>query len=231
MSHQQAVIFDMDGVLIDSYQAHFKSWQSTAKDEGREFTESDFASTFGCTSRETIALIWRDGNYTDQQIAALDDRKEAAFRRVIESEFPAMPGAVELLRSLSDAGFALGVGSSGPPENIELILRRLEVGPLLGAVVTGADVTRGKPDPQVFQIAAERLGVAPAHCAVVEDAPAGVTAARAAGMAAIGLASTGRTREELSGADLTIDTLCELSPEIFRQLLTGRSPNVRRGDA
>jgi beta-phosphoglucomutase len=186
-------------------------------------TETDFALQFGRTSREIIAAYWGEGTYDDGRIAALDDRKESLFREILEADFPLMPGAAELLESLHGAGFALAVGSSGPPENIELVLGKLGKGDLFGAVVTGMDVTRGKPDPQVFLIAAERLGVPPGRCAVVEDAPPGVAAANAAGMASIGFASTGRTRESLAEADLTIDSLQELSPEAIRPLILGGS--------
>ena len=219
MSERLAVIFDMDGVLVDSYQAHFESWRAVAAEEGLAITEAQFATTFGCTSREIIAAMWGKGHYDDGQIAALDERKEAAFRQIIEADFPVMPGATQLLRSLHGAGFALAVGSSGPPENIDLVLDRLEARALFSAVVTGMDVTRGKPDPQVFQIASERLAVPPARCAVVEDAPPGVAAANAAGMTSIGFASTGRTPQQLSDADLTITSLGELSPEIVRSLV------------
>ncbi|MHC4178313.1 MAG: HAD family hydrolase, partial [Planctomycetota bacterium] len=204
MNHDYAVIFDMDGVLVDTYQAHYRSWLAMAEPEGLSFTEAEFAPTFGRTSREIIAYFWGDGRYTDAEIAALDEQKEATFRRFIEADFPAMPGADGLLKELHDAGLALAVGSSGPPENIELVLEKLGACGLFQAVVTGMEVTRGKPDPQVFLIAAERLGVPPARCAVIEDAPAGVAAANAAGMTSIGLTSTGRTAESLSAARLVI---------------------------
>ena len=219
MSDNLAVIFDMDGVLVDSYQAHFKSWQAVAAEEGLAISEADFASQFGRTSREIIAAYWGHGSYTDRQIAELDDRKEACFRRVLEADFPVMPGVPDLLRSLDEAGFALAVGSSGPPANIELVLSRLGSRSLFRAVVTGMDVTRGKPDPQVFLIAAKRLDVPPRRCAVVEDAPPGVEAANAAGMASVGLISTGRTRESLAQADLVVGSLAELSPRILRDLI------------
>ena len=219
MPHRLAVIFDMDGVLIDSYHAHFKSWQAMAGEAGLTFTEQQFDATFGRTSREIIAGLWKDRRLSEDQIRTLDDRKEAVFREILRADFPAMPGAAELLQSLHDAGFALALGSSGPPENVELALDRLGSRSLWGAVVTGSDVTRGKPDPQVFLLAAERLGIAPAQCAVVEDAPAGVAAAKTAGMAAIGLASTGRTRAMLSQADLVVDSLRTITPEVIRQLI------------
>ena len=213
MDPQLAVIFDMDGVLVDSYHAHLKSWQVVAA------TELDFASGFGRTSREIIAMWERD--YDEAKIAELDDRKEEAFREMLAVEFPPMPGVEAMLESLHAAGFALGVGSSGPPMNVGLVLDRLDRRALFGAVVNGMDVTRGKPNPQVFLLAAERLGISPACCAVVEDAPPGIEAARAAGMAAIGFPSTGRTAEQLAAADLLIGGLHELTPEAVRGLIAG----------
>ncbi|MDY0165770.1 MAG: beta-phosphoglucomutase family hydrolase [Thermoguttaceae bacterium] len=214
---QPAVIFDMDGVLVDTYHAHYKSWVAMAEKEGFTFTEEQFAPTFGRTSREIIAHFWGSG-LSDQRIAEMDAAKEEAFRRIIADDFPAMPGARDLVESLAEDGFALAVGSSGPPENVAMVLDELGVSDHFQAVVTGADVTRGKPDPQVFLIAAERLRTAPAACAVIEDAPAGVAAARAAGMKAIGLVSTGRAPEDLDEADLVVRQLSELPPSRIREL-------------
>ena len=219
MKSDLAVIFDMDGVLVDTYRAHFQSWRDIAAEEGLALTENEFAATFGRTSREIIEMLWSEGRYSDAEILAIDARKEAAFRDLIRADFPIMPGAIDLVDSLTLAGWALAVGSSGPPENIELVLDRLGRRDAFAAVVTGMDVTRGKPDPQVFLIAAERLGVSPDRCAVVEDAPAGVAAAHAAGMKSIGFASTGRSREELGEADLVVDALAELSPKVFREVI------------
>jgi beta-phosphoglucomutase len=215
-----AVIFDMDGVLIDSYHAHLQSWREAARVEGLEIAEEQFAATFGKTSRESIAWLWRDRHFTDHQIKDFDHRKEAAFRRIIAARFPLMPGVVELLDSLAKAGFLLAIGSSGPPENVDQVLDKLAIRTLLSAVVTGADVTRGKPDPQVFLIAAERMGVSPARCVVVEDAALGIQAADSAGMKAIGLASTGRTRASLAAADLVVDQLAEITPAAVRSLIS-----------
>jgi beta-phosphoglucomutase len=219
MEQQLAVVFDMDGVLADTYHAHYRSWLRMAEPAGLTFTEAEFAPTFGRTSRETIATFWGDGRFNAAEIAALDDQKEAAFREIIAVDFPAMPGARALLQSLRQAGFALAIGSSAPPANVEVVLAELGVRSLFGAIVTGSDVTRGKPDPQVFLLAAQRLGIAPARCVVVEDAPPGIAAAKAAGMAAIGLVSTGRARESLAAADLVVDALAELSPERIRALI------------
>jgi beta-phosphoglucomutase len=214
-----AVIFDMDGVLVDTYHAHYKSWLMMAEREDLHFTEAEFAPTFGRTSREIIAHFWGGGRFNDAEIAALDAMKEAAFREIITQKFPAMQGAKELLATLHKNGFKLAVGSSGPPENVAMVVERLDARHLFGAIVTGMDVTRGKPDPQVFLLAAERLGVPPSRSVVVEDARPGLEAAHAAGMKAVGLVSTGRTREELAEADLLAATLMELSPEVFCKLI------------
>jgi beta-phosphoglucomutase len=222
MNNDDAVIFDMDGVLVDTYHAHYRSWMAVAEAEGFPFDEEEFARTFGRTSREIIAQCWGGGRLSDAEIAALDDRKEAVFREIMAEDFPPMPGVHELLKALHGARFKLAVGSSGPPENVALVFEKLPGGSLFSAMVDGMDVTRGKPDPQVFLIAADRLGVVPGRCAVVEDAPAGVNAAHAAGMAAIALVSTGRTRESLAAADLVVESLGELSPERIRALLGKR---------
>ena len=216
MDNPIAAIFDMDGVLVDTYHAHFRSWQEMAVSEGRQFSEEEFAPTFGRTSREIIAHCWGKDRYDDARIAELDRRKEAAFRRIIEDDFPAMPGAVDLLHALHEAGFRLAVGSSGPPENVQLVVDKLGARDLFGAIATGEDVARGKPDPQVFLLVAERVGVAPARCAVIEDAPVGVAAANAAGMASVGLLSTGRTREDLAAAGAVVRSLSEISPSMLR---------------
>jgi beta-phosphoglucomutase len=219
MNNDLAVIFDMDGVLVDSYRAHFESWRVVAVEEGLSVTEQQFAATFGRTSREIIAALWGQDRYTPDEALTLDERKEAAYRDIVRDDCPIMPGAVELLDALADARFSLAVGSSGPPANIELVLDRLGRGHLFGATITGMDVTRGKPDPQVFLLAAEGLKIAPSRCAVVEDAPAGVAAANSAKMTPIGLASSGRNREELCDARLVVDSLNQLSPSNIGELI------------
>jgi beta-phosphoglucomutase len=214
----QAVIFDVDGVLVDSYRPHFESWRKLAAEHGLTLTEEQFARSFGRTSRDIIRSLWGDPRLDEARIRRLDDRKEALYREIVSRDFPAMDGARELLEVLHGAGIRLAVGSSGPPENVDLVLDRLDGRSWIGAVVNGMDVTRGKPDPQVFRIAADRLDVDPASCAVIEDAPDGIRAALAAGMTAVGLVSTGRSGDELrgAGAHLVVSSLRELSPSVLR---------------
>ena len=225
MSSTLAAIFDMDGVLVDSYQAHFRTWQRLAQEHGFEYSEAMFARGFGRTGREAVAADWPQRDLSPQQIDEIVRRKEQYYRELIGSDFPAMDGAAELIRELKNAGFRVAVGSSGPRENVELAVERLSLSPLLDAQVTGDDVTRGKPDPQIFLLAAERMEVRPSQCVVIEDAPVGVEAAHAAGMKCAGLASTGHQPEDLREAEMVVPTLRDLSPSQLRALIQPRDPN------
>lgn len=209
-SEKMGLIFDVDGVLVDSYWAHYRSWQIAAGEFGFTISEDEFRQNFGRKSHETIAERWGD-RLTAQQVTEFEQRKEAAYRDVIRDDFPGMDGAAELIDAWHAAGQCLAVASSGPPENIAIVLDQLGRRDKFQAIITGADVTRGKPDPQVFLLAAEGLRLSPSSCAVIEDAPAGIAAAKAAGMLAIGLVSTGHTWESLSGVDHRVGSLRDLT--------------------
>lgn len=221
----RGVIFDLDGVLIDTYRAHYESWRLVAEENGVTFSERDFARTFGRTSREIIRLQWTGLTLSDERIQAIDDRKEELYRDLVAHDFPAMDGARELIDALRAAGFRLAVGSSAPPENVQLAVSHLGGPRLFDAVVHGRDVRRGKPDPEVFLLGAERMGVAPRACAVIEDAAPGIEAARRAGMASVALVSTGRTETELLAASplIVVTSLRELTPGTLSALIDGVS--------
>ena len=218
---QYGVIFDMDGVLVDSYRAHFESWRRLAQAHGLDMTEEQFAATFGQTTREIIRRLWSE-HLDDEDVARWDDEKEAYYRDVLAANFPEMVGAAELIASLHEAGFAMAIGSSGPPENVAVVMAHLRGAERIAATVDAMDVTRGKPDPEVFLMAAGKLGVEPRRCAVIEDAVAGVEAARRAGMAAFALTGTA-TREQLAAADLVVHSLRELAPEVVLELIAERN--------
>ena len=216
----KAVIFDMDGVLVDSYEAHFESWRRMAQARGLDPMSQDmFAKTFGRTTWDIITDRWP--RIAKEEIPSLDDQKEATFREILTEHFPEMPGASELLACLHKAGFALAIGSSGPPANVQVILKQLRNADLFAATVDASQVRLGKPNPDVFLTAAGKLGVKPARCVVVEDAPAGVQAARAAGMSVIARVGT-VTRDRLASADLVVDSLREITPQVVDGLITVR---------
>jgi len=183
-----AVIFDMDGVLVLSEDAHFRSWRDTAAAYGARVSHELFLSCFGRTNPDCIRTMI--GEVSPERAHEIAERKELAYRDIVRSDMPLAPGVRELLGSLRAAGVCTAIGSSAPPENVELLL---DVGGLrehFAAAVNGSMVSRGKPAPDVFLRAGELLGVHARECAVIEDAPAGIVAARAAGMLAVAVATT-----------------------------------------
>ena len=213
---QMGVIFDLDGILVDSYRAHLESWQSLAREYGTAMTEAQFASLFGRTSPDIIREVW--DSVSHDQVLAMAERKEALYREILDRNFPAMDGARELIDQLVEKNFVLAVGSSGPPQNVELSLQKLGRRKHFSAVITGRDVTRGKPDPQVFLTAAQRMDLEASQCAVIEDAPAGISAARAAGLTSIALTGTAPA-DKLRHADLVVKSLRELTPKKIARLI------------
>jgi beta-phosphoglucomutase len=213
------VIFDMDGVLVASGPAHAASWRVLARRHGIELSDQRFRETFGRPSRDIVRMIWGE-HVSDEQIRQIDDEKERIYRELITGIVPLTIGAREVLQALSRAGFVLAVATSGPPENLELVLRETGLDRYFAATAHGFDVHHGKPAPDCFLLAAERAGLAAGNCVVVEDAPVGIQAACAAGMPAIGLAGTHpRERLAAAGAAAVIDRLDELSPELVRTLI------------
>jgi beta-phosphoglucomutase len=215
-----AVLFDVDGVLVDSYRPHFESWVRLYQELGYEYSEDEFRAGFGRTSAENLEE-WARMNGQDwdrERIEQLDDRKEALYRDAIRENLVPIDGASELIESLFANGFRLGIGSSGPPENVQVVVDRLPGAVHFTAIVSRADVVRGKPDPEVFLVGAQRLGVEPHACAVIEDAVPGIHAANAAGMVSVGLVGT-TTRDKLAIADLVIDSLRALSAHVIEELI------------
>ncbi len=199
------VIFDMDGVLADTAEAHYQSWQVVAAEYGTRIGRDLFHETFGRPNHQVIPhLIGREVD--EDELRAVDRMKEEAFRRIAADSIEPVPGVVELIRDLRSAGYRVGLGSSGPRENIEAILSALGVRQDFEAVVSGWDVQQGKPAPDVFLMVAERLGVPAGNCLVVEDVAAGIRAAQAAGMPCVALTTT-HGPEQLTEADLVLEDL------------------------
>ena len=210
------VIFDMDGVLVDSAQPHFRSWQVLAEDNGISVTEEQFTTTFGRQNEDIIPIIF--GDVSPSRLQELADRKERIYRDLIRERPPIVPGAPELIRSLYEADAALAVGSSGPLANIELVLSAMGIRSLMSAIISGDQVTRGKPDPQVFSLARAQLGIEASRCVVVEDAPVGVQAARAAGMRTVAVLMY-HPAEAFAVSDLVVRRLQDLTAPQLRALV------------
>lgn len=212
------VIFDMDGVLVDSYRPHLISTQETCRSRGVEMSDAQFNALFGQSFASFAKAVFGDA-LTPEQVNEWYWEKEDLYRQMIREDFPAMDGAAELIAALGSADFRLAIGSSGPKENVACIVENLPNGQLFHATVNGDEVKRGKPAPDVFLKAAEKLGLDPSRCAVVEDSLHGIRAAKTAGMRAIGITGTAPFEELAAEADLAIRSLRELSPAAFAKLL------------
>ncbi len=211
------VIFDMDGVLIESREAHYASWCRLGEELGTPCPRQIFDDTFGMHNRQIIPL-WVEGKPSEQEIDRLSARKEELFRSVAAQRVEVLPGARELIADLTARGWALAIGSSAPAANVELVLDLLGVRDCFHALSTGDEVTRGKPHPDVFLIAARKLGLPPRRCIVIEDAPQGVEAAIAAGAQVVAVTTT-KTRQELQRADSVVGSLLDLSADTLLRLV------------
>ena len=213
-------IWDMDGTLVDTAELHFQAWGAVCRELGRDFSRADFAATFGRRNPEIFAALFGD-RLGAAEAASWGDRKEELYRAAAGRGVELLPGVRALLEGLHRAGFRQAIGSSAPRANLELILRLTGIERFFGAVIGMEETQRGKPDPQVFQVAAERLGVPPARCVVLEDAVAGVQAARAAGMKCVAVRAVGHHPEAAlrqAGADLVVDSLEQVSAQAVLEL-------------
>jgi HAD superfamily hydrolase (TIGR01509 family) len=210
----RAVLWDVDGTLIDSREYHWLSWHGALAAENFTLTREQFERTFGRRNEEILGAYFP--RYDAEEIARVGDAKETAYRELIRARgIELLPGVRGWLERLRAEGWRQALASSAPRLNLDAIVSALDLGDFFSAVASAEDVTEGKPDPQVFLAAASKLGVAPASCVVVEDAPAGTEAARRAGMRSVGVLSshTGLT------ADIVVRTLEELPDDAFDKLL------------
>jgi beta-phosphoglucomutase len=214
-------IWDVDGTLVDTADLHFAAWLELAAELGKPFSRADFAATFGRRNPEIIRQLF-GADCGDAEVADLGERKETFYRAAARKGVQLLPGAGALLEGLRSAGFRQAIGSSAPRANLDLILRLTGTEHYFDAVVSMEDTDRGKPDPQVFLVAASRLGLPPAHCLVLEDAVAGVQAARAGGMRCVAVTFVGHHdpgRLAAAGADLVVPSLEQVSAETVGKIL------------
>jgi len=210
----RAVLWDLDGTLVDSAELHWRSWRDTLAGEGLHITHQQFLDTFG-QKNDRILPVWLGPDTAKERIRRVGDAKEAEYRRLVQVHgVTPLPGAAGWIRVLHAAGWKQAIASSAPRANVGVMLRALGVDTELDAIVAAEDVTAGKPDPQVFLEAAAAVGVPPDRCIVVEDAAVGLEAARRAGMKAIGVGGG----PDLD-ADLVVASLEDLPADAFARLL------------
>ncbi|MDP4584583.1 MAG: HAD family phosphatase [Verrucomicrobiales bacterium] len=218
------VVFDLDGVLIDSHDQHERSWFQLAAEVDKPLTKEQFKESFGMRNVMCIPNVFHWTSPEDhEQIRKLGDRKEELYRELLRADgIEPLPGVVDLLQSLNDAGVLFSLGSSTSRKNIEVCFASTGLDRFFGPFYTGAeDVTRGKPFPDVFLEAAAKIDRLPARCLVIEDAHVGVEAGIAAGMKVLAVTTT-HTRESFteSGAVRVVDSLAEIDAVAVLALLS-----------
>jgi beta-phosphoglucomutase family hydrolase len=216
----RAVLWDMDGTLIDSEEYHWIAWQETMADQGHPITREQFRSSFG-KRNDTILTNWLGARATPRMIAQIGDEKEERYRALVRNDgISLMPGVEHWIHRLYESGWRQAIASAAPRLNVEVILEALKIADCFQGIASAEDVTNGKPDPEVFLAAAAAVGALPERCIVVEDAAAGIEGARRAGMRSIGVSRAARL-----DADVVVASLDLLEPDAFESLLRGRSPD------
>ncbi|TVQ96090.1 MAG: HAD family phosphatase [Spirochaetaceae bacterium] len=216
-----AVIFDMDGVLVNSEPVYMDIERNLFQSVGADISSTEHDGFVGTP----VAGLWKlvvSRATLPCSVAELHEASRARIREWLAEPGPLtpMPGVIELLNLLDAGDIPFAVASSSSPHNIEAILRRLGIRERFAAVVSGHEVPRGKPAPDVFLEAARRLGANPAGCTVFEDAHFGVAGAKAAGMFCVGVRNPGSGNQDLSAADLVVDSLTE----VLESRLLSRTP-------
>ncbi|MGB0777723.1 MAG: beta-phosphoglucomutase [Flavobacteriaceae bacterium] len=210
------VIFDLDGVIVDTAKYHFIAWRETARKLGFDFTEQHNEQLKGVSRVKSLELILKlaDKNITESDKEKFLVEKNDHYLSLISEmgKEEILPGMAEFLAYLRDKEIPFSLGSAS--KNAKLILKSLDLLDLFDAIVDGNDVSKAKPDPEVFLIAADKIKVAPEHCVVIEDAIAGVEAANTAGMMSIGIGE----KEHLSHADYVLSSTSELTPVFFEEI-------------
>jgi HAD superfamily hydrolase (TIGR01509 family) len=206
------VLWDLDGTLVDSGEYHWQAWREVMDAEGRPISRQEFLESFG-QRNDRILSTWM-GAVSLETITRVGDAKEARYRQLArEGGLEPLPGAAAWVERLHAAGWRQAIASSAPAQNVRVMLSVLHLDRFFEAVAAAEDVTAGKPDPQVFLVAARKLGVEPARSVVVEDAAAGVEGARRAGMKTIGVGA------ERLDADVVARSLDDLPDDVFDRLV------------
>jgi len=190
------LIFDMDGVLVDNHQFHFEAYFEFGKRQNLDITREGFTQYFGRTNERIMKSLFGD-DISTEDIIAFGAEKEAIYRELYQPFIKPVDGLPEFLQIVYDRGIPIALATSAPQENVKFTLQETGLEKYFGVITDSSMVTRGKPDPQVYLITAEKLGVDPADCIVFEDSIPGIKAATIAGMHVIGVATTHKL-EELS---------------------------------
>jgi beta-phosphoglucomutase family hydrolase len=215
-----AVIFDMDGVMVDNSSFHKKAWREFGRNHGFELTEEQMKRHIHGRNN-TDALRWLFGReLTESEVADFVNEKENLYRKAFAPHLRPVKGLAGFVRELERLKVPMAVGTAAPPENVDFVLGGIGLRDAFKIIVDDTQFSKSKPDPDVYLKCAARMGVRPSRCVVFEDSPSGIMAAKNAGMKVVGVATTSR-REELPPADMVVDDFTGVTVERLRELVNG----------
>lgn len=216
MKLPKACIFDLDGVIVDTVPAHYTAWKAMADEVGVPFDEKENENLKGVSRTDSMKHILSLGNIekTEEEVEAYTQRKNAIYVDIISSMTPAdiLPGVVDFIEQLKANGIAYAIGSAS--KNTPTILKCVGLDKVFKVIVDGNQITKSKPDPEVFLSGAEQLGVSPEDCVVLEDAKSGVQAAKSGGMMCIGVGDP----QVLKAADVVVSDLTRVDIDFLKAL-------------
>lgn len=217
----KAVIFDMDGVIIDSEPIHLKLEQKLLKELGVDMTKEEYNGYIGTTAHYMWEVIRKKHGLNKDVNDLVKMDREAYYKHLVskESEVMLINGIKEFIKELRENNIKLAIASSSPFNVIKAVVKIFQLEEYFDVLVTGDFVEKSKPEPDIFLYAAEKLGVSPEDCIVVEDSHNGVIAAKKAGMKCVGYVNPSSGNQDIAKADLKVDSINKLSYERFNNMI------------
>ncbi len=209
----KAILFDFDGVIIDSGDLHYKAWQIFCSHFNKVMTYEEFKEGFGRTNRDILNDIL-GRKLTEEEISSYSEQKEEIFRNLAKSNIKLIDGAVDFIKKVKAEGKLIALVSSTPRKNIDFILKEVKLNNYFDAIISAEDVKDGKPNPECYIRAANKLGIIPQDCLVIEDAIAGIQAALRAGMKCIAITTT-QPADKLVEANYIVNSFSEIDLYLF----------------
>ena len=209
ITHCQAIIFDIDGTMIDNMPIHKHAWREFCARKNIVLTDDDFRNKVSGLRNDQICKNLFGDDISDEDIEAYAAEKEAVYREIYKPYIKEVPGLTNVLERLKEKNLKLAIATTAPKENRKFVLEALNMQDSFDIILGEEDVQKGKPNPEIYLKTAGLLKVDPTTCLVFEDSPVGVASAKNAGMTVVGI-TTSHSAEELKGADIIIEDFTEL---------------------
>lgn len=215
----KAVIFDMDGVIIDSEPFHYKVNREIFKELNIQISDEEYSKFIGVSNKDMWSFLRKKYNLKDsvEELSARQIDRNINYLK--ENDEKPIEGIKELIKGLNDRGLKIGLASSSPMAYIELVLNKFGIDKFFHKKISGENLSKGKPHPDIYLLIAKELGVVPGECLVIEDSTNGVESAKKAGMNCIGFDNPNSDKQDLSGADIVVGSIREATVKIFEEYI------------